>query len=292
MNSVTRALRRFVSKLTGKNQVIFFVVLFLICVVAICIAIYGQYFYKYSDTDPLMLGIRIGAKKTTEEFADLKANFQNLFTNEVHSNIEKIKIDKIDSSQNAVYTYYSIQNDDENFYHVDVNLPIININNEAAKSINSKIAEKFYNKANTIMRTAESFITYKTDYVAYINNGVISIAIRETSKEGNKAEKVVVTTYNYSIPNKSELTLQDLIILKETDNNAVQSTIDSTIQAIAKSSSELAQEFGNAFVRNPDDSMYKLENAKAYFLTDDGYVYIVYSYGETKNTNEVDVVIF
>ncbi len=292
MNNVTRALRRFVSKLTGRNQVIFFVVLFLICVVAICVAIYSQYFYKYSDTDPLMLGIHIGAKKTTEEYADLKSNFPNLFTNQVHVNSDSLKVDKIDFSQSVIYTYYTIQNDDENYYHVDIKLPAININEDVAKSINSKITEKFYNKANSIMRNSEDYTIYDVDYVAFINNGAISIAIRETSKIGTKAETVTVTTYNYSIPDKKELKLEDLIKLKETDVKTVQASIDSTIQIAAQNSSEIAKEYGTGFVRNPEDKMYKVENAKSYFLTDDGYVYIVYAYGESKNTNEIDIVIF
>ena len=290
MNSVTRALRRFVSKLNGKNKVVFFVVLFLICVVAVCIAVYGQYFYKYSDTDPLMIGIHIGAKKTTQEYANLKANFSNLFINTVHVNSENLKVDKINTSQNIVYTYNKVQNQDENYYDVDVKIPALNINNDVAKSINSSIIEKFDKKAKNIMTKADGFTIYKVDYVAYVNNGIVSIAIREKSKVGSKGETVNITTYNYSIPNKAEISLNDLIKLKETDKNTVQNAITSSIEAIADKNNEVAREYGG-LVRNSGDKMYKVENAKKYFLTDDGYVYIVYDYAE-KNTNEVDVVIF
>ena len=290
MNSVTRALRRFVSKLTGRNKVIFFVVLFLICVVAICIAIYGQYFYKYSDTDPLMLGIHIGAKKTTEEYASLKANFNNLFTNEVHINSDNLKVDKINTTQDIVYTYNKVENQDENYYTVNVKIPAFNINNDIAKKMNSDIIEKFDKKAKDIMTGTDGYTIYHVDYVAYINNGVISIAIKEKSKIGSKAETVKVTTYNYSIPNKKEITLTDLIKLKETDKNTVQDAINTSIEAVAEKNNDVAKEYGG-LVRNPEDKMYKLENAKSYFLTDDGYVYIVYDYAD-KNTNEIDIVIF
>ena len=292
MNSVKRALRRFVSKLNGKNKVIYFVVLFLICVIAICIAIYGQYFYKYSDTDPLMLGIHIGAKKTTEEYANLKAGFNDLFTNEVKVNSDTLKIDKIDTTQSAVYTYYSIENDDENFYHVNVKIPAININNDVAKNINSKITEKFYNKANTIMRKTSGYTIYDVDYIAYVNDGAISVAIREKTKIDSRAETVTITTYNYSIPDKKEIDLEDLIKLKETSKEAVQASIDSSIEIASQNSKELAELYGSSLIRNPEDAMYKVENAKSYFLTDDGYVYIVYAYGEKQDTNEIDIVIF
>lgn len=291
MNSVTRALRRFVSKLNGRNKIIFFIVLFLICVVAICIAIYGQYFYKYSDTDPLMIGIHIGAKKTTEEYASLKNNFNNLFTNEVHVNSENLKVDKINTSQNIVYTYNKVENQDENFYDVNVKIPALNINDEVAKEINSNIIEKFDKKAKDIMSKAEgSYTIYHVDYVAYINNGIASVAVREKSKIGTKGETITVTTYNYSIPNKKEINLNDLIKLKESDNKTVQNAITSSIQATADKNNDVAKEYGG-LVRNPEDKMYKIENTKNYFLTDDGYVYIIYDYAE-KNTNEIDIVIF
>ena len=61
-----RAIRRFVSTLHGPKKWIFFIVLALVCIVAICMGIYTQFFYKYVDTDPLMLGINIGSKKTAE----------------------------------------------------------------------------------------------------------------------------------------------------------------------------------------------------------------------------------
>ena len=290
MNSVKRALRRFVSKLTGRNKVIYFVVLFLICVVAICIAIYVQYFYKYYETDPLMLGIHIGAKKTNEEYATLKANFNNLFTNEVYINSENLKVDKINTTQNIVYTYNKVQNQDENYYDVDIKIPALNIDNDSAKEINSNIIEKFDQKAKDIMTKVEGYTIYKVDYVAYVNNGVVSIAIREKSKVGSKGETITITTYNYSIPNKSELNLNDLIELKETTKDVVQETINSSIETIAEKNNEVAKEYGG-LVRNPEDKMYKVENAKKYFLTYDGYVYVVYDYAD-KNTNEVDVVIF
>lgn len=290
MNRVTRALRRFVSKLTGKNKVIFFVVLFLICVVAICIAIYSQYFYKYSDTDPLMIGIHIGSKKTTEEFASLKEDFNDLFKNDVHINSENLKVDKINTSQEVVYTYNKVNNQDENYYNVDVKIPAINIDDKVAKEINSKILERFDKKSKDIMASSEGFTVYNVDYVAYINKSVVSIAIREKIKTEKTGETVTVTTYNYSIPDKKELSLNDLIKLKETDAATVQATIDDVIEAQADKNNDIAKEYGG-LVRNPKDKMYKLENSENFFLTDDGYVYIIYDY-ENKNTNEVDIVIF
>ena len=62
-----KSIRRFVSHLTGRNKYIFFSIIILVCIVALSLGIYVQFFYQYSDTDPFMIGINIGAKKTTEE---------------------------------------------------------------------------------------------------------------------------------------------------------------------------------------------------------------------------------
>ena len=75
-----RAIRKFVSTLHGPKKYIFFIVLALVCIVALCLGIYTQFFYKYSDTDPLMLGINIGSQKTAEEIAILKAKHRDFLS--------------------------------------------------------------------------------------------------------------------------------------------------------------------------------------------------------------------
>ena len=69
-----RAIRRFVAKLTGANRYVFFIVLAVVCIIALWWGIYGQFFYKYAKTDPFMIGINIGSQKTAEEIYNLKAN--------------------------------------------------------------------------------------------------------------------------------------------------------------------------------------------------------------------------
>lgn len=122
-----RAMRRFVSKLTGKNKYIFFTVLVLICIVALSLGVYVQFFYKYSDTDPLMIGINIGAKKTAEEYDLLRSNFHELFQNGLKVNSEEIRVEKLENEKDVVYTAYNLVNEDETYYSVDAQIPIINI---------------------------------------------------------------------------------------------------------------------------------------------------------------------
>lgn len=287
-----RAIRRFVGSLTGTKKYIFFISLILICIVAICLGIYAQFFYKYSDTDILMIGINIGAKKTAEEIDILKSNFNSLFTNSLVINSSDLKARKIEQKNDYVYTSYNLVNEDENYYSVNAQIPVINIDSDKAREINSKIKTEFYDPANTIMRKKEGNTIYTVSYAAFINNDILSLVIKASLKEENKSEKLMVKTYNYAISEAKEISLGDLISLKETTESEVQKTIDTDIKTAYTNAKIIAEQFGNLYERDLSSDIYKVENATTFFLTQDGYVYVVYAYGNNDYTNEMDLIIF
>ncbi len=287
-----KAIIKLINSLDGKNQYIFFVVLILICIVALSVGIYAQFFYKYADTDPLMLGINIGAKKTTEEYAMLKSNFGELFNNSLRVNSDKILVEKLNGEKDIIYTAYNLINEDETYYSVDVNIPEINIDTSVIKKINSEIKSEYYNKANSIMRQTGENTIYKVSYASYINEDILSLVIKASLKEQGKSEKVSIKTYTYSISREELITLEDLINSKETTIQAVQNSINNEIKVAYQNAQIIANEYGVLYERDLESSIYKVEKATEYFLTDDGYVYIVYAYGNNNYTNEMDVVIF
>lgn len=287
-----RALRRFVSKLKGRNKVLFFLGLTLICIMALCIGIYIQFFYKYSETDPLMIGINIGSQKTAEELAALEVEFNNIFKNELNIKSENVNVEKIKEENDLVYSMYRLENADENYYTVNATIPTININSEVVNEINNSIRTEFYDKANSIMRQTEEFVVYNVSYQAFINEDIVSVVIKAALKEGNNAERVSIKTYNYSMSADRQVTLEDLINLKKTTVKSVQDTIDEDIKIADTNAKIIAADYGNLYERDLDSDMYKVENASTFFLTDEGYVYIVYAYGNTDYTNEMDIVIF
>lgn len=287
-----RTIRRFVSNLKGKNRNIFFLVLLLICIVAACIGIYAQFFYEYADVDPFMIGIHVGAQKTAEEYAILSSNFNNLFQNTILINSENVRVDKIEPTKDLVYTGYNLVNEDENYYSVNAMIPVLNINTIAAKQINGEMKKEFYDKANGIMRQNEKHMIYNVSYIAFVNLDVLSIVIKSSLKEGNEPEKVTIKTYNYNIPNEKTVLLEDLIELKETTVEAVQSSIDKEIKNADVNARIIAEEYGATYKRDLTSAMYKVENTENYFLTQDGYVYIIYAYGNDNYTNEMDIIIF
>lgn len=293
MLELKRALRRFVSKLSGKNKFVFFTVLVMLCIMAISIGIYTQYFYKYADTDPLMIGINTSSEKTAEELQLLEANFNALFKNSLEVNSENVNITtKLDETKDLIYTGYKLQNEDENFFSVNAVIPLLNINTEKAKQINKEIISEFHEKANSVMREQGVYTVYNVTYTAYINNDILSVAIKASLREGDKSEKVSIKTFNYSLSAERQVTLTELIELKEQTVENVQNTINSEIKTAYNNAKIIAAEYGNLYERDLDSEMYKVENALTYFLTADGYVYVLYPYGNTDYTNEMDIVIF
>lgn len=287
-----RSLRRFVSHLTGKNKYIFFLILLLICIVALSLGIYSQFFYKYSDTDPFMIGINIGVKKTAEEYALLKSNFPELFNNSLKINSDEINVDKLEEEKELVYTGYNLVNEDETYYSVDAQIPIINIDSETIKKVNAEIRNEYYNKANSIMRQTQGNTVYKVSYAAYVNSDYLSLVIKTNLKEDGKSERVSLKTYTYSMAKEKLVSLEDLIGLKNTTNEVVQQTIQDEIKTAYENAKIIASEYGELYERDLSSNQYKIEFSNVYFLTDDGYVYIIYPYGNDSYTNEMDIVIF
>lgn len=293
-----RAIRRFVSTLHGPKKYIFFAVLTLVCIVALCLGIYTQFFYKYSDTDPLMLGINIGSKKTAEEIDVLKAEFNNLFTNSIIINSENVRVDRIETSKELVYSAYNLVNEDENYYSVNAQIPMFNINTELAKSINSEIKNEFYDKANSIMRRTDGNTIYTVSYAAFVNQDILSVVIKSSLKEQDKSEKVTINTYCYSIPEEKLLSINDvlessdLLEVKELTMQDVQNIINEDVEKAYNNAKIIAADYGNLYERDLESDIYNIEDTTSFFLTQDGYIYIVYAYGNNDYTNEMDIIIF
>ena len=246
----------------------------------------------------LMLGINIGNRKTEEEINLLKSNFNNLFTNSIMVNSENTDVKKIELSRDLVYTVYNLANEYENYYSVNVQIRTLNTDSNNARIVNAEIKNEFYNQANNIMRRTEGYTIYTVSYAAFVNEDILSIVIKSSLKEQNKSEKVTVKTYNYSIPEEKVLSFNDLLnsskLLekKEITETDVQRIIDSDIKTAYNNAKKIAEQFGNLYERDLSNDIYKIENTSTFFLTQDGYVYIVYAYGNNDYTNEMDLIIF
>ena len=102
---------------------------------------------------------------------------------------------------------------------------------------------------------------------------------------------MIITTYNYNTDNGNIVALDELLSLKQINKTSLQSKINKEIEEKSKNSEDLSNIGYSVYKRNPDDNMYKIENTSTYFLADNGYIYIVYPYGNNNNTSEYDLIV-
>ena len=86
--------------------------------------------------------------------------------------------------------------------------------------------------------------------------------------------------------------MEDFIKYKETTKEDVQTVIDKDVKTAYNNAKIIAETYGNLYERDLSSNMYKVENTDTFFLTQDGYVYIIYAYGNKDYTNEMDLIIF
>ena len=272
-------------RILNRRNVTYMTIL-IVCAVAIAIAVY-QFFSEEK------LGVLIGiTDDSNEEINELKADFNNLFTNEFKMDQQAIiKNDlKIEKDKELVYTYYKKDEKSGNNYTLDVEIPYININNETAKRFNEKIQKSFQQPAEDILHTEERNIIYTTNYTAFLENDILTVAILSTFKEGDGAQRTIFNTYNYNIKNNKEATIADFMSIKDIDENTLANSIKSEIKRSQEKIKQLKELGYDIFERNVTDEMYDVKNISNCFIYDD-HLYIIYAYGNTNTTSEMDIVI-
>ena len=228
----------------------------------------------------------------------VKANFSNLFNNSIIINSENVRVDRLENSKELVYGVYNLVNEDENYYSVNAQIPILNINTDTAKAINSEIKTEYYDKANSIMRRTEGHTVYTVTYAAFVNQDILSIVIKSSLKEQNKSEKVTIKTYCYSLPEDTILSINDvlesseILSVKGITLEDIQNIINEDVKKAYNNAKIIAENYGTLYERDLNSEIYKIENTSNFFLTQDGYIYIVYAYGNNDYTNEMDIIIF
>lgn len=265
------------------------------CVFAIIAGIYAQ-FIEGNSGNPISTENKNGKTSTEKDAETIKSEFNSLFTNTVNLNgADTTGIVKRKEDKEIVYTIYDIDKS-EPAYEINVNIPVVNIKNEVANSFNGITQAVFVNKANDVLKKADttSKTIYSIDYVGYVNGDILSLIIRSTLKEGENAQRVIVQTYNYNLVTGEKVTLNDLITRKSLNKDDVESKIKSVIQE-ADTQAQAIQNMGynNIFSRNlNDDNTYKVDNSGTFFLGENNKLYIIYAYGNNHFTSEMDIVLF
>lgn len=271
--------------LRGKKKLIISILgILLICSIAIAIGIYAQIIKpKRADTN-----ISDENEKVKEE---LKNNFNNIFNNSVDTSNSKKSLDSNINYNDIIYLAYDIDETKEGQYSVKASIPMFKLETDITKQINKDINDIFISKILNIISKSNNYTVYNMDYICYINEEILSLAIKCTLKDSNNPQRVIIQTYNYDIKNDKLLSLEDLIVRKNLNSNDVQNTIYSQIQSISEKMETLSTEGYNLYKRTPESDIYKIKNTLTFFLGKDGYLYIVYAYGNNGYTSELDLII-
>lgn len=270
-----------------------YVLIAVFCVFAIIAGVYAQFIEQGTGTNyNISSGTETDSSQKDRE--TIKAEFGSLFTNTINLNgFDTTGITKIKEDEEIVYSAYDI-NKNEEAYEVNIHVPVVNIKNDVASSFNNITQALFANKANEVLKMtdASTKAIYSIDYVAYVNDNILSVVIRSTLKEGQSAQRVIVQTYNYNLSTNESVTLNDLITKKGLNKDDVTRKIQSVVEE-GDNEAKAIQSMGynTVFSRDLSSNMYTVENSGTFFLGDNNKLYIIYAYGNQNFTSEMDIVV-
>lgn len=275
-----------------KNQKIIFILVGAFCVFALIAGIYTQFFvgnkgsdYTKNPTD----NISGDSKPKTQE--EIKNQLKSLFTNDFINN-STYEMQKANDSKDIVYSAYDIQKKEE-LYEVDIHLPVINISGDVPASFNKITQSVFADEASKILnKKYTEKVIYDVNYISYINDNILSLAIKSTLKRGNNPQREIIQTYNYNLETGEKVELVDVL----TKRNIVQSECQNKINQVVSKAQEEAQILVKSgyqvYNRDLSNSIYQLSNISNFFLGSTGELYIIFAYGNQNFTAEMDVVLY
>lgn len=274
-----------------KRDLIIYISIMIICIISVIIAFYVQ-FYARIDIGRLVGITKEGefGKKTEEETEMLKSEFNQIFTNNIENDEGQNDNKKTEQDKKLVYTQYEKKESKVNSYDLEVHIPHINIKNEIADKYNKEIEDIFVNIANNVLQSENKNIIYTVEYVANVQDDILSVMIRSNLKEGSNAQKVIIQTYNYDLRNNKEITLAEVLKIEQLDEQVVQNKIKNEIAIEQKKVEDLKKLGYNIYSRNTSSDIYEIKNSTEFYLTNNT-LYIIYAYGNETSTSEMDLVV-
>lgn len=275
-----------------KKQLYIYISIISICVICVIIAFYVQ-FYARIDIVRL-IGINPEGefgKKSEEEIQVLKTEFNQIFTNNIENDEGQNDSKKEEQDKQLVYTGYEKKESKLNSFDLEVHIPHINIKSEIVDGYNKEIEDVFLKIANNVLESENQNIIFTVEYVANVQDGILSVMIRSNLKEGSKAQKVIIQTYNYDLRNNKEITLEEVLKIENLDKEVIQNTINEEIAIEQKKAEDLISLGYNIYKRDKNSEIYKIENSTEFYLTNNT-LYIVYAYGNAEFTSKMDIIYF
>ena len=258
-----------------KGQIILYVSIILICIICVIVAFYVQFYARIDLAGLVGMGKESSyGNKTEEEQVNLETNFTQLFTNSLNNYNGENDNKKKEQDKNLVYTEYQKKESKLNSYNLEVNIPLINVDNEIIANYNKEIQDTFQTLSENVLKSENQNIIYTVDYVANVQDGILSLMIRSNLKQGANAQKVIIQTYNYDLRNNKEITLAEVLRIEKLDENNVQNIINNKIKTEQDKAEDLKSLGYNIYSRDINSDIYSLENSTEFYLTSNA-LYII-----------------
>lgn len=272
--------------------IIIYIIIFLICVIGIGFALSKTEYFEDENIERAIGIIDKDAKKE-DEYNELKTEFDTIFINQIE-NLQQGETDikKINKDYDIVVTAYNYKEEKENC-SIDVAIPYINVEHVSARQFNQKVSQTYKQKAETLKNQISTMdIIYTVQYKAYLQNNILSLAIRSEYKEGNKSQKIIVDTFNYNVVEQREVKIDEMLKIKNIKNTDATKKIREEIKSIQEQNQALINEGYSMYQRDYNSSMYDALNTKQFLYGKNGMLYMIYPYGNENDTSEMDVIIF
>lgn len=265
-----------------------YAIIVVICIVSIGLAVYAQFFMEEDIGGAYENDIEAGGNILTAQ--DVNQSFLDLFTNELYSNYDDSTLTKIDNNQEIVYTFYENNQTVNGSYSMNIKIPLINIQSDVVAEYNNLTQRIFVDKINSVMAGTTVYTIYNLDYIAYVNNNILSVAIKATIKEGDNPQRVIVQTYNYDLQNDKSVTLREILEDRDIDETVVANKIRSVVQKASDDTAQMAASGYTVYQRNLEDDMYEIDNITNFMEGPNGELYIIFAYGNNNYTSEMDII--
>lgn len=265
-----------------KNKILILIVsIILICSIAIAFGVYAQITNKSINGT--------NNEETDNNYQELKSNFEDIFTNKINKEpTAKLNI----NYEELVYCKYNIAEEKSGKYSIEAKIPEFKGESEVIKKINTEIFDIFAREIIEIVNNASVYTTYNLDYVAYVNNDIISLVIMCKYKNGTNPQRRIVQTYNYDIENDKLLDIEDIISYKKLNKEEMQKKVQEEIKKVNNEKKNISEEGFNIYIRDEESEIYQIDNTPNFFLGKNNYLYLVYAYGNNNHTSDIDLVIF
>lgn len=278
-----------------KKLKIFYIIIISICIISILATILIQIIKENQPEEGGNTGIDKTVELpelTDEKISKYKEQFNDIFENKVnYLENNSYKITKITEDEEIVYVGYQNNDIKVNDYELNVNVPYINIKNEAAEEFNKQMKDIFEKKAKSILNTQNNNTIYTVDYSAYVANNILSVVVRSTLKEGANPQRDIVQTYNYNLTNQKKCTIDEILELKNITKKEASQKIKDEIKLVQEKVEELAKLGYTIYSRDYNSDIYSVNNVTEFFMGKDNALYIIYAYGNQNHTSEMDIVI-